>query len=267
MALQSSGAISLTNIQNEFGGSSPTSLAEYYKNGSYVTNSVTDPNTIPTSGGISFSDFHGAIAYRPPAVINNFYALPSSITEGDSTTLFWSISDATSASISGIGTVNSSSGSVTVSPASSTTYTLSASSSGGSDSATASVTVSPPSQTFYVSSTTSNVSTSGLGMSSGDVLVINSGVWLSSNSTSTAALTVNTSNLTIINNGNIIGKGGTGGSPGSPGSAGGPAISVAASGVSITNNSYIAGGGGGGAGGKYWASPGAGGAGGAMPAG
>jgi hypothetical protein len=41
MALQSSGAISLANLQSEYGGSNPISLSEYYKNGSYVPSSVT----------------------------------------------------------------------------------------------------------------------------------------------------------------------------------------------------------------------------------
>jgi hypothetical protein len=32
MSLQSSGSISLTNIQDEFGGSFPISISEYYSN-------------------------------------------------------------------------------------------------------------------------------------------------------------------------------------------------------------------------------------------
>ena len=40
MTLQASGAISLYQIQNEFGGSDPISLSEYYKNGSYVDPSL-----------------------------------------------------------------------------------------------------------------------------------------------------------------------------------------------------------------------------------
>lgn len=49
-------SISLGNIQTEFGGSNPTSISEYYRNGSYVPN--IDTNTkVPTSGKINFSDF------------------------------------------------------------------------------------------------------------------------------------------------------------------------------------------------------------------
>lgn len=58
MALQSSGAISLSDIQDEFGGSNPISLSEYYRNGSYVTSNNTG---VPTSGTIQLDDFYGAV--------------------------------------------------------------------------------------------------------------------------------------------------------------------------------------------------------------
>jgi hypothetical protein len=48
MALQSSGAISLSDIQTEFGGSNPISLSEYYGS-----------DTVPSSGAISIGDFYG----------------------------------------------------------------------------------------------------------------------------------------------------------------------------------------------------------------
>lgn len=49
MALQTSGPISLDDLQNEFGGSNPISLSEYYGAASGV----------PTSGTISLGDFYG----------------------------------------------------------------------------------------------------------------------------------------------------------------------------------------------------------------
>jgi hypothetical protein len=49
MALQTSGAISLSNIQTEFGGSNPISLSEYYS----------AAGGVPASGAISLSDFYG----------------------------------------------------------------------------------------------------------------------------------------------------------------------------------------------------------------
>ena len=59
MTLQSSGAISLSNIASEMGGSTPHSLSEYYKGGGLVGNHANNPN-VPTSGTISFSNFYGA---------------------------------------------------------------------------------------------------------------------------------------------------------------------------------------------------------------
>lgn len=40
MALQSSGAISLSQIQAEYGGANPISMSEYYRNGSYVPSTI-----------------------------------------------------------------------------------------------------------------------------------------------------------------------------------------------------------------------------------
>ena len=39
MTLQTSGAISLSQVQSEYGGSNPISMSEYYRNGSYVPSS------------------------------------------------------------------------------------------------------------------------------------------------------------------------------------------------------------------------------------
>jgi len=54
MALQSSGAISLSNVQTEFGGSAPISISEYYGS-----------DTVPSSGTISLSDFYGTSNAQP----------------------------------------------------------------------------------------------------------------------------------------------------------------------------------------------------------
>lgn len=61
MALQSSGAISLSQIQSEFGGSNPISLSEYYQNAS--PDLVTPNNTgVPNTGNpISVSNFYGTV--------------------------------------------------------------------------------------------------------------------------------------------------------------------------------------------------------------
>ncbi len=55
MTLQSSGAISFSEIQTEFGGSNPISISEYYRGGDNVLDHNTD---IPESGAIALSDFY-----------------------------------------------------------------------------------------------------------------------------------------------------------------------------------------------------------------
>ena len=59
MAIQTSGSISLQDIQDEFGGSHPISLGEYYKNAN--TGYVTPNNTaVPNTGSaIRLNDFYG----------------------------------------------------------------------------------------------------------------------------------------------------------------------------------------------------------------
>ena len=80
-------------------------------------------------------------ASTSPAVINSFQPMSSSIGPGQSTTLTWSTSNATSVSIdNGIG-AQPSSGSVMVSPAHTTTYTLTATNATGSVTAKTTVTV------------------------------------------------------------------------------------------------------------------------------
>lgn len=51
--------IDLSDLQTEFGGSSPINLTEYYRGGTYVPN-ITANAAVPTSGAISLSQFAGA---------------------------------------------------------------------------------------------------------------------------------------------------------------------------------------------------------------
>ena len=95
------------------------------------------------------------------------------------------------------------------------------------------------------------------------IATIGSGIYISSNSTGTPALTVNGSfpgGVELINNGLIVGMGGSGGAGrsvnssevgfgGSDGSAGGLALSVSVA-LTLNNAGTIAGGGGGGGGGR-----------------
>ena len=60
MALQTSGAITLAQIQTEFGGANPISISEYYAGGDWVPPGTSGTNgAVPTSGQISFSQFYG----------------------------------------------------------------------------------------------------------------------------------------------------------------------------------------------------------------
>ena len=83
------------------------------------------------------------------------------------------------------------------------------------------------------------------------VFTVPSGTYIWSDDRTKAALTISNDfndKLTLVNNGYIIGRGGNGGVFGTTAQSGGPAISNAATGVIVENNSgaFIAGGGGGG---------------------
>lgn len=172
MALQTSGAISLADIQTEFGGSNPISMSEYYRGGSHVYGN--NPN-VPSSGSISIGDFYGGVG----AVL-----------------------------LSSAGTING-----------------------------------------YGNRKQITVSSY---ISSGQVLIVPSDMYVWSDSTGSYGLIVNIP-CTIINYGRIIGKGGNGGTHTTSGYNGGTAMRITSSGVTIQNMSggYIAGGGGGGGGGSY----------------
>src|SRR5580693_1205186 len=79
----------------------------------------------------------------PAAPTASLSANPNTVEKGQSTTLSWETSNATDVSIDGVGAVQPS-GSQQVTPADSTTYTLTAKGAGGSQSATARVTVTMP---------------------------------------------------------------------------------------------------------------------------
>lgn len=64
MTLPSSGTLSLSSIQGEFGGSNPISMSEYYRNGPLVPSYPANTG-IPTSGTISINQFYGATNTAP----------------------------------------------------------------------------------------------------------------------------------------------------------------------------------------------------------
>lgn len=66
MALPTSGPLSLSDIQTEFGGSNPISLSEYYAGGAYVPSGTSGTyGAVPTSGAISLRNFYGTSKFTP----------------------------------------------------------------------------------------------------------------------------------------------------------------------------------------------------------
>lgn len=59
MAVKTSGPLSIQDIVNEFGGTAPHRLNEYYRGGGLVPDSPVN-NNIPTSGAISLENFYGS---------------------------------------------------------------------------------------------------------------------------------------------------------------------------------------------------------------
>lgn len=72
MTLQSSGAISLANLQSEFGGSNPISASEYYSGGAHVGSWVSG---VPSSGTISLSNFYGKSKYLIPSAGVTYFSI------------------------------------------------------------------------------------------------------------------------------------------------------------------------------------------------
>jgi hypothetical protein len=66
MTLPSSGALSLADIQGEFGGANPIGLNEYYAGGGLVPAGTTGTNgAVPSSGAISIYNFYGTSNILP----------------------------------------------------------------------------------------------------------------------------------------------------------------------------------------------------------
>lgn len=84
MALPSAGnSLSLSQIQSEWGGSSPISLSEYYL--SSLPTGRTNYGTIPSSGAIDIADFYGtdaAVAAITIGVGNSTYVAPTQYVVG-----------------------------------------------------------------------------------------------------------------------------------------------------------------------------------------
>ncbi|MCY1076656.1 beta strand repeat-containing protein [Archangium lansingense] len=108
-----------------------------------VSPAVTTTYTLTATNAAGSVTATVTVTVNQPPTISSFTATPSMINAGQSTTLSWATTGATSLSISpGVGTVTGTS--VTVSPATTTTYTLTATNAVGSVTATTTVTVNQP---------------------------------------------------------------------------------------------------------------------------
>jgi hypothetical protein len=101
-----------------------------------VSNSTCCNQTSPGSYSLTVSGLTAAVS--SPSV-NAFTASPSTITAGQSSTLSWTTTNATTVSISGVSGAQLTIGSVLVSPIVTTTYTLTATGPGGTATATATI--------------------------------------------------------------------------------------------------------------------------------
>jgi hypothetical protein len=124
MAIPSSGPISLTDVQTEFGGANPIGINEYYAGGTYVPAGTSGTyGAVPSSGTISLQNFYGTSAvvyffsqmasridptngyvnasYAMPVVLNNnlvLYSTPRNTSLAiDQATTFSAVNTATGA--------------------------------------------------------------------------------------------------------------------------------------------------------------------------
>lgn len=110
MTLQSSGALSLSQVQAEFGGANPIGMSEYYAGGANVPSATSGVNgAVPASGTISMSKFYGTsdLAFSPaggtsagsPEAIGDFAVYPGTasktITCNQTATWTWTRSGST----------------------------------------------------------------------------------------------------------------------------------------------------------------------------
>ncbi len=111
----------------------------------FVVSTTTQPNgnnSNTVTSGFS-TEVSGLTASGSPPVVSAFTASPSTITAGQSSTLSWTTTNATTVSISGVTGTQPANGSVSVSPTTTTTYTLTATGPGGTATATTTTTVNP----------------------------------------------------------------------------------------------------------------------------
>jgi len=147
------------------------------------TNTTTYTLTATNADGTKTSTCTVTIELVLPT-INSFALSPTTITRGGTSTLTWNVSGATSATIDqGIGTVSATSGTQTVNPTATTTYTLTATNSDGNKTATCTLNVDKlyPTINHFTSNPTSirkdlDLSTLSWSVQNADTVVIDQGV-------------------------------------------------------------------------------------------
>ena len=119
--------------------------------GSKSVSPTSTTNYTLTASGANCATATDSVTIKVKPRIDSFSASSTSITEGQSTTLNWTTTGATSVSISGVSGSLAVDGSRSVSPTSTTTYTLTAGNSAGSNTATVEVNVTqlPPTASLY----------------------------------------------------------------------------------------------------------------------
>ena len=96
MAIPSSGAISLSTIQTEFGGSNPISLNEYYAGGTYVPAGTSGTyGAVPSSGTISIQNFYGTSISETQTVTVGTFSFKGATSYGFTAGGWGSITDGT----------------------------------------------------------------------------------------------------------------------------------------------------------------------------
>lgn len=98
MALPSSGNISITQIQTEFGAPAGTALSAFLRGGAYVPDTATNAG-VPTALPITVTDFYGASALVPLSV-----SISGSGTDSDSVSPFSTTTVVTANASGGSGT-------------------------------------------------------------------------------------------------------------------------------------------------------------------
>jgi pimeloyl-ACP methyl ester carboxylesterase len=115
-----------------------------------VSPAVTTTYTLTATGpgGTATATAKVTVNSASPTVVS-FVANPPTIVAGQSSTLSWITTNATSVSISGIAATQGPNGSVSVSPAATSTYTLTAKGPGGTATATTTVTLTTSTTAYY----------------------------------------------------------------------------------------------------------------------